>query len=56
MNNRYKCGFIRTRIYNLVHDNYHIEQVPSVVECVDRGCGNPKQSKRSGMTHSENSF
>ena len=35
----------------LVHDyRYglpHREKYPCVVECVDRGCGNPKESKRS---------
>ena len=49
MNNRYKLWFHSYMYVYLVHDNYHIEQVPSVVECVDRGCGNPKQSKRSAM-------
>ena len=49
MNNRYKMWFHSYMYIYLVHDNYHIEQVPSVVECVDRGCGNPKQSKRSAM-------
>ena len=47
MNNRYKLWFHSYMYICLVHDNYHIEQVPSVVECVDRGCGNSKQSKRS---------
>ena len=44
---------IRTCIYTwymIIGMDYHIEQVPSVVECVDRGCGNPKQSKRSAFT------
>ena len=45
MNNRYKLWF-HSYMYMYLHDNYHIEQVPSVV---DRGCGNPKQSKRSAM-------
>ena len=49
MNNRYKLWFHSYMYIYLVHDNYHIEQVPSVVACVDRGCGNPKQSKRSAM-------
>ena len=49
MNNRYKLWFHSYMYIYLVHDSYHIEQVPSVVECVDRGCGNPKQYKRSAM-------
>ena len=36
MNNRYKLRFHSYMYIYLVHDNYHIELVPSVVECGQR--------------------